>query len=108
LIAILDSAFATQPRTHWERLFREKEFWFSVVHKPNDLTADPQVIANHYLAELDSGFKMVAFSFTLKKTPVPPTQAAPSCGHHTEEILQQLCGYTMEEILALKEKNVAP
>jgi crotonobetainyl-CoA:carnitine CoA-transferase CaiB-like acyl-CoA transferase len=49
----------------------------------------------------------LALPLTLEKTPVPPTQAAPSCGQHTDEILQQLCGYTMEEILALKEKNVA-
>ena len=107
LIAILDNAFATQPRAHWERLFREKEFWFSVVHKTSDLAADPQVLANRYLAELDSGLKTVAFPFALEKTPVSPPQAAPACGQHTDDILQQLGGYTMEEILTLKEKNVA-
>jgi crotonobetainyl-CoA:carnitine CoA-transferase CaiB-like acyl-CoA transferase len=49
----------------------------------------------------------VAFPFTLEKTPVAPTHAVPTCGQHTDDILQQLGGYTMEEILALKEKNVA-
>ena len=107
LIAMLDQAFATQPRAYWEQLFREKEFWFSVVHKTSDLAADPQVRANHYLVELDSGLKTVAFPFALEKTPVPPTQGAPTFGAHTDEILQHLCGYTIEEILALKEKNVA-
>jgi len=107
LIALLDKAFATQPRAHWEQLFREKAFWFSVVQRTSDLAADPQVSANRYLAELDSGLTTVAFPFTLERTPVPPTQAAPSCGQHTDEVLQQICGYMMEEILALKEKNVA-
>jgi crotonobetainyl-CoA:carnitine CoA-transferase CaiB-like acyl-CoA transferase len=107
LIAILDTAFARQPRTHWEGLFREKGFWFAVANRVSDLAADPQVIANHYLVELDSGLTTVAFPFTLEKTPVPPPHGAPSFGEHTDEILQRLCGYTAEEILALKEKNVA-
>lgn len=107
LIAILDQAFATQPRAHWERLFREKGFWFSVVHKTSDLAADPQVIANRYMIELDSGLTTAAFPFALEKTPVPQPHGAPTFGQHTDEILQDVCGYTVEEILALKEKNVA-
>lgn len=107
LIAILDKAFATQPRDHWERLFREKEFWFSVVNHVSDLSADPQVIANNYMVELDSGLKTVAFPFALEKTPVPRTQGAPGFSQHTDEILQQVCGYSMEEILAFKEKEIA-
>src|SRR6185369_104494 len=67
LIAILDTAFARQPRAHWEGLFREKEFWFAVVNRVGELAADPQVIANHYLVELDSGLQTVAFPFTLEK-----------------------------------------
>lgn len=107
LITILDKAFATQPRAHWERLFREKEFWFSVVNQTSDLADDEQVMANRYMVELDSGLKTVAFPFALEKSAVPATHAAPQFGQHTDEILQQLCGYTVEEILALKEKNVA-
>jgi crotonobetainyl-CoA:carnitine CoA-transferase CaiB-like acyl-CoA transferase len=107
LIASLDQAFATQPRVHWERLFREKEFWFSVVHKTGDLAADPQVLANRSRIELDSGLTTAAFPFALEKTPVPKTHGAPTFGQHTDEILQDVCGYTVEEILALKEKNVA-
>jgi crotonobetainyl-CoA:carnitine CoA-transferase CaiB-like acyl-CoA transferase len=59
------------------------------------------------MVELDSGLKTVAFPFTLAKTPVPQTHGAPNFGQHTDEILQHVCGYTPEEVLALKEKNVA-
>ncbi len=96
LIAILDKAFATQPRAHWEPLFREKEFWFSVVNHVSDLQADAQVVANRYMVELDSGLKTVAFPFTLEKTPVPLPQGAPSFSQHTDEILQHVGGYTPE------------
>jgi crotonobetainyl-CoA:carnitine CoA-transferase CaiB-like acyl-CoA transferase len=107
LIAILDQAFAMPPRAHWERLFREKEFWFSVVHQVSDLQADAQVIANRYMVELESGLKTVAFPFALEKTPVLLPHGAPKFSQHTDEILQQVGGYTPEEIPALKEKNVA-
>ena len=107
LITLLDQAFATQPRVHWERLFREKGFWFSVVNRISDLPIDPQVTANEYLVELDTGLKTVAFPFTLEKTPVPLKKGAPGFSQHTDEILQHVCGYTMEEIIALKAKEVA-
>ena len=106
LIPILDRAFATQPRAHWERIFREKGFWFSVVHHVSDLPADPQVAANDYIVELESGLKTVAAPFTLEKTPIPRRKGAPTLSQHTEEILQDVCGCSMEEILSLKEKGV--
>lgn len=106
LIAILDRAFAAQPRSHWERIFREKGFWFSVVNRISDLPTDLQVIGNEYLVELESGLKTVAAPFTLEKTSVPLRNGAPTLSQHTEEVLQDLCGCSMEEILSLKEKGI--
>ena len=107
LIRLLDQAFARYPRTHWEQLFREKGFWFSVVNRISDLPADPQVAANDYLVELDNGLKLVSSPFMLEKTPAPVKKGAPSFSQHTDEILQDVCGYTAEEVLALKATEVA-
>ena len=107
LIAILDKVFATQPRAHWERLFRDKKFWFSVVNQVADLAADEQVSANRYMVELDSGLTTVGFPFALEKTPVPLPHGAPAFSQDTDEILRSVGGYTPEEILALKEHNIA-
>ena len=106
LIAYIENAFVTQPRDHWEKIFRDKGFWFSVVNKVSDLPGDPQVVANDYLMELDNGLKTVSAPFRLEKTP-PLQKGAPGFSQHTDEILQQVCGYSMEEIVALKEKGVA-
>jgi crotonobetainyl-CoA:carnitine CoA-transferase CaiB-like acyl-CoA transferase len=38
---------------------------------------------------------------------VPQTHGAPNFSQHTDEILQHLCGYTTQEIMALKEKAIA-
>lgn len=106
LITLLDRAFATQPRAQWEKVFRERGFWFSVVNRISDLPTDPQVTANDYLVELDTGLKAVSYPFELEKTRVPRKKGAPGFSQHTEEVLQKVCGYTMEEIITLKEKGV--
>jgi CoA:oxalate CoA-transferase len=106
LIALLDRAFATQPRNYWEQIFREKGFWISVVNHISDLPTDLQVTANEYIVELDTGLKTVSSPFALEKSNVPLRTGAPALSQHTEEILQQLCGYSMADILALKEKGV--
>lgn len=106
LITYIEYAFATQPRDYWEKIFRDKGFWFAVVNKVSDLPDDPQVIANAYLMELDNGLKTVSAPFSLEKTP-PLQKGAPDFSQHTDEILQEVCGYSMAEIVALKEKGVA-
>src|SRR5262245_26359675 len=106
LIALLDRAFATQPRDYWEQIFREKGFWISVVNHISDLPTDLQVKANEYIVELDTGLKTVSSPFALEKSGVPLRTGAPTLSQHTEEILQQLCGYSMADILTLKEKGV--
>lgn len=106
LITLLDQAFATKPRAHWERIFRDKGFWFSVINHISDLPTDPQVAANDYLVELDTGLKTVSYPFTLEKTPAPLNKGAPEFSEHTDEVLKQVCGYSMEEIIALKAKEV--
>jgi crotonobetainyl-CoA:carnitine CoA-transferase CaiB-like acyl-CoA transferase len=55
---------------------------------------------------LDTGLKTVSSPFALEKSGAPLRTAAPTLSQHTEEILQQLCGYSPEDILALKEKGV--
>jgi crotonobetainyl-CoA:carnitine CoA-transferase CaiB-like acyl-CoA transferase len=107
LIALLDRSFAARPRDHWERLFREKGVWFSVVNRVSDLPTDPQVVSNEYLMELDNGLKTVSSPFQLEKTPAPLKKGAPQFSQHTDEILQEVCGYTMDEILAFKAEGVA-
>ncbi|MFQ5879635.1 MAG: CaiB/BaiF CoA transferase family protein, partial [Dehalococcoidia bacterium] len=104
LIAILDEAFASQPRGEWERRFRERGFWCSVVNRYSDLPSDPQVQANEYLITLDNGLKSVALPFELEGM-TPPRQGAPAFSQHTEEVLQKVCGYSWEEIVALKAEE---
>lgn len=66
LIALLDRAFASQPRAEWEKRFRESGLWCSVVNRYSDLPSDPQVSANEYLITLDNGIRVTALPFELE------------------------------------------
>lgn len=105
LIVLLDRAFASQPRAEWERRFREKGLWCSVVNRYSDLASDPQVQANEYLITLDNGIKATALPFELDGV-APRRRGAPELGQQTEDVLREVCGYSGEEILALKTEGV--
>jgi crotonobetainyl-CoA:carnitine CoA-transferase CaiB-like acyl-CoA transferase len=104
LVAILDEVFASQPREEWERRYREKGLLFAPVNRYSELPDDPQVVANEYIVTLDTGYKMPALPFAMEGFP-PPRHGAPAHGQHTDEVLQEVCGYTLEEVLALKAEG---
>lgn len=106
LIAMLDDVFATRPRAEWEKLFREKGFWFSMINRIADLPEDPQVIANRYVIELENGIKTVSFPFEIEGMEIPNKKGAPKLGQHTEEILGDVCGYSRKDIHELKDQGV--
>jgi crotonobetainyl-CoA:carnitine CoA-transferase CaiB-like acyl-CoA transferase len=105
LIAILDRRFASQPREEWERLFRARGMWCSVLNRIADLPADPQVQANEYITRLDNGLNAVALPFELEGVELP-RRGAPEHGQHTDEILNEVCGYSWEDIVELKAAEI--
>jgi formyl-CoA transferase len=104
LIDILDRTFATRPRAEWERCFQEKGIVSSIVNRYSDLPSDPQVQANEYLVTWDNGVKGVPLPFELQGLQ-PRRHGAPEFSQHTEEVLREVCGYSWEEIVALKAEE---
>jgi crotonobetainyl-CoA:carnitine CoA-transferase CaiB-like acyl-CoA transferase len=105
LISFLDLAFARRPRSHWESAFREKGYWFSVVNDIQDLTKDPQVSANEYLVTSANGLTTVNYPFGLQNVQLPKPKDAPPFGRDTDAVLEELAGYTKEEIISLKTEG---
>ena len=68
--------------------------------------ADPEVIANEYIVEMDhpggGTVKVVGAPIKLSDTPAQPSAMAPELGQHTEEILLEL-GYEWDQIAVLGE-----
>ena len=105
LIAILEEAFSQRPADEWLRRLSERGVFCARVQDYEELSHDPQVIANGYIVEVERPdgppVRMVATPVQLSKTPTRIRGLAPELGQHTEEVLIE-AGYSWEEIDALR------
>ena len=107
-IAQIRQAFAAQPLSYWTAAFDGFDGVWDVVQTPKEVHDDPQVLANGYLPQIDSGngttFAVVDSPVQFDEQPNATTRA-PEHGEHTELALVEI-GYTWEEIGKLKESGV--
>ena len=111
LVKLLDEIFISKTRDEWERSLRgNDEIIWEMVQRNLDLPRDPQVVANEYIVDYDHPVigpsKWLQTPVTYSKTPLSTRKMAPALGENTEETLTELLGYTWDEIVALKDKNV--
>jgi formyl-CoA transferase len=111
LVSILDKVFATKTRSEWlDILGKSGDLLFEPVNTISDVVEDPQVQINNYITEYQHpsygkvsavGFPM-HFSQAETSVRLPP----PEFGQHTEEVLQDILGYSWDEITELKAEKV--
>lgn len=106
LFAILGEAFEQKTTAEWVAILDAIPIRYAPVQDYAQAAADPEVIANEYIVELDhpagGTVKVVGQPIKLSDTPTVPSAQAPELGQHTEEILLEL-GYEWEQIAALGE-----
>lgn len=110
-VSIIDRVFATKSRDEWLRIAKEcGDLPFTPVNSFCDLVNDPQVIANNYVVDFDhpslGRVKYPGFPIHFSKTPAGVTSAAPELGQHTEEVLNEIAGYSWEEINKLRDEGI--
>jgi crotonobetainyl-CoA:carnitine CoA-transferase CaiB-like acyl-CoA transferase len=111
MIAVFDTAFASQPRDAWMKALKEGgDFIYTVVNEIADLPNDEQMIANEYIVDYDhpriGKTKVVGVPVRLSETPGDPKGMAPEFGEHTELILTELLDYSWEKVAELREAEV--
>jgi len=108
LFEILDARFAKRTSTEWVETLCGLGLRCAPVQDYAQAAADPQVIENDYLVELDhpdgGRVRVVGSPIRMSETPTRTAPIAPELGQHSEEILLEL-GYAWDEIEALKERG---
>jgi crotonobetainyl-CoA:carnitine CoA-transferase CaiB-like acyl-CoA transferase len=104
----LAAFFATAPRATWEEKLRASECIWGPFQTPADLADDPQVQANGYLLEAETGegrVRLCANPVQFGGEPPVVRTPAPDAGADTEAVLLEH-GCTWEEIARWKEAGV--
>ena len=111
LVELLDAHFLTRTSAEWEESLRgNSDIIWERVQRNLDLPSDPQVVANDYIVQYNhpaiglSNWLQTPVNYS--KTPLSTRKMAPALGENTEETLVDLLGYTWDDIVALKDKNV--
>jgi crotonobetainyl-CoA:carnitine CoA-transferase CaiB-like acyl-CoA transferase len=96
VIAILDQAFAQRPFDEWAERFDREGVWWAPAQTPAEVVADPQLIANHGLIEVEGdgtggdGARTVAGPVRFSGVSPAARSSVPALGEHTDEVLATL------------------
>ena len=104
----LEAAFATKPRDEWLKLLEEADVVCAPVYTHAEIAADPVVIENEYVVEVDhpteGPIRVLNNPVQLSKRQ-PKIGVAPEHGQHTDEVLREM-GYSKADINDLREQKV--
>ncbi len=110
LLHILTDMFLTRTSREWDQALSQGDLLFSVIQDIPDVVNDPQVRANNYIFDWEHPVtgptKMMGFPVEFGANPGTVRRAPPALGEHTEEVLQEFCGYDWDKISVLKENGV--
>jgi CoA:oxalate CoA-transferase len=109
LTSLFDETFAGKTRDEWITILGEHGCIFTPIQNINEVIADPQVLANNYMIDIDhpthGRTTTMGFPWDFSETPASWRRKAPSLGEHTDAVLLEI-GCTQEAIAKLRAEGV--
>ena len=110
LVAKLQEMFQKRPSHEWIDLLVAAKIPVAPINDIPTILADPQVAAREMVQEVEhetaGTIQLLGPVAKLSKTPAKIESAPPTLGHHTEEVLANILGYSSEQIDSLRAKKV--
>ena len=110
LIHELEERFRGQPAAHWRQQFQEKQLSADIIEQFDYPANDEGVYANRYIVELEhpsfGKVRSLGFPIWLSDSPARLDRLAPCVGQHTDQVLQELLGYSRDRVHDLAEAGV--
>ncbi len=110
LEAILSRHFATRPRSHWLAQLQQANVPAAPIATVDEVAANPHLQERDMILRADHPVfhDLIVPGSPLKTACIrgAPATRAPSLGENTEQVLQQLLGYSPEQIAELRAKQI--
>jgi len=109
LYGILEKVFLTKTGEEWLELL-DKRIPIGPINTIDKALSDPQILSRNMVVEVDYGnekkLKILGNPIKMSEVDQEVFKAPPRLGEHTEQILEELLGYSPEEIKELRQGNV--
>ena len=110
LVPLLADMVRKKTKAQWLELLEKAGVPCGPINKLDEVFKDPQVQARECAIALDhpmgTKVKLVASPMRMSATPVRYDAAPPTLGQHTEQILQEILGYSEEQLSQLRDKKI--
>lgn len=107
---ILSEVFATRDADDWLVILQEAGIPCGPINSAADVFYHPQAEARQLVLEANhptaGTVRFPGFPYKLSATPATVRMAPPTLGQHTDEILTEMLGYSLEQVADLHQRGV--
>ncbi len=110
LVPVLAEMVRKKTKAEWLELLENAGVPCGPINKLDEVFDDPQVKARECAIELlhpsADSVKLVASPMRMSATPIQYDRAPPLLGQHTDLVLQELLGYSEQQLTQLRDKKI--